>query len=146
MIRYVLTSAAVADKLTAALWGLAVPPGAERTTKGMFGYLTDLSNQKWLAVPDDFSIPVHAEAELDGIADVLQPWIDANQIPADTNEVLTALIESKRGQRLIIWDAFPDFFRFAAKTHEELIAMGLLPPLITYTTPPIHTPPPSADS
>jgi hypothetical protein len=58
-------------------------------------------------VDTDYEINVHADAVLAGIADILQPWIDAGHLPADTNTNLAALVESLRGQRLVVYDAFP---------------------------------------
>ena len=72
------------------------------------------------------SIPVHADAILDGIGDVLQPWIDAGHLPPDTNTTLAALIESKRGQSLVVYEAFPQFFKDQSKTLEQMISAGWL--------------------
>lgn len=130
MIRYVPSSAAAA--LTSALWGLARPAHLRTAddTQGMFGYVDDLQtpSKRWLEVETTFTIPVHPEAELDGIADILQHWIDAGQLPADANTVLAAFIERKRGQHLIVYDAFPQLFKDMSKTHEEMIQAGYLNP------------------
>ena len=95
----------------------------------MFSYITDLVGATWLQVITDFAIDVHPEAELDGIADVLQPWVNEGVLPADTIPNLAAFVESKRGQRLIVWDAFPQLFKDQSKTREELVALGILAPL-----------------
>jgi hypothetical protein len=94
----------------------------------MFAVIEDAqaSPQHWLVVDTDFTIRVHPDAELGDIAQILQPWIDAGHLPADTNTQLAALIESKRGQRLIVYDAFPQLFKDMAKTHEQMVAAGLL--------------------
>ncbi len=130
MIRYVPTSGLpVAEALSAALWELSRPKalqGPKDTTK-MFGSQTCLDGSVWLEVHTTFDIPVHPAAVLNGIADVLQPWIDEGVLPADTNETLGAFIESKRGERLIPWDAFPQFFKDASKSRDELVSLGLLP-------------------
>lgn len=93
----------------------------------MFRTIVCTDSSIWLEIITTFGIPVHSEAVLDGIADVLQPWIDEGTLPADTNEVLAALIESKRGQHLTVWDAFPPFFKDQSKTHQELVDAGLIP-------------------
>lgn len=93
----------------------------------MFDWLDDMLGQRWLVVETTFEIPVHEEAELDGIADILQPWIDGGHMPPDTNTELAALVESLRGQRLVVWDAFPQFFKDMSKTREQMIEDGLLP-------------------
>jgi len=129
MIRYVPSSAA-AD-LTVALWGLARPAHwrTDADTQEMFGFVDDLQtpSMRWLEVETTFAIMVHAEAELGGIADILQPWIDDGSLPANTNTVLAAFIESKRGQSLTVYDAFPQLFKDLSKTHAEMVAAGWLP-------------------
>lgn len=129
MIRYVPSSAA--ENLSDALWGLVRPPqyrGADGTTK-LFPWIDDLQapSKRWLIVDTTFTIPVHADAEYDDIAAILQPWIDGGQLPADTNTVLAAFIESKRGQDLTVYDAFPQLFKDMSKTREEMIGAGYLP-------------------
>ena len=129
MIRYVPSSAA--EALTVALWGLARPAHlrTDSDTWGMFGFVDDLQTPsiRWLEVDTEFTIQVHAEAELDGIADILQPWIDDGSLPANTNTLLAAFIESKRGQSLTVYDAFPQLFKDLSKTQAEMIAAGWLP-------------------
>lgn len=133
MIRFVPSS--VAEKLSDALWGLTRPPQyrkAEDTTK-MFSWVDDSEtpSTRWLIVDTAFTIPVHSDAVLDGIADILQPWIDDGHLPADTNTTLSALVESKRGQDLTIYDAFPQLFKDMSLTTEQMIAAGkLTEPLI----------------
>lgn len=128
MIRYVPSSAA--ETLSDALWGLTRPPQYRETgdTTKMFSWVDDLQtpSKRWLVMDTTFTIPVHAEAELDGIADVLQPWIDDGYLPADTNSVLAAFIESKRGQDLTVYDAFPQVFKDLSLTQEQMIASGKL--------------------
>ena len=60
------------------------------------------------------------------IAVILQPWVDTGHLPADTNAQLAALIESKRGQQLVVYDAFPQLFKDMSKTLEQMISAGLL--------------------
>lgn len=131
MIRFVPSSAA--EPLSQALWGLARPPHVRgpNDTRYLFGWVTALDGSRWLLVPTDYSINVHPEAELDGIADILQPWIDGGHLPANTNTQLAALVEGLRGQRLVVYDAFPQLFKDMSKTREEMIAAGLLavPPM-----------------
>lgn len=126
MIRYVPSSAA--EPLSQALWSLSRPPAlrTEQDTQYLFGWENALDASRWLVVDTEYEIIVHTEAELGGIADILQPWIDAGHLPADTNTQLAALIESKRGQQLVVYDAFPQLFKDMSKTHEQMIAAGLL--------------------
>jgi hypothetical protein len=58
--------------------------------------------------------------------DLFTRLIDAGHLPADTNAQLAALVESKRGGRLLVYDAFPQLFKNMSKTREEMIAAGLL--------------------
>jgi hypothetical protein len=126
MIRYVPSSAA--SELSDALWALSRPPQTRQPqdTQYLFGWVTALDGTHWLQVADDCEIPIHPQAELNGIADILQPWIDGGHLPADTNTQLAALVESLRGQRLVVWEAFPQLFKDMSKTHQEMIAAGLL--------------------
>ncbi len=123
MIRYVPSSAA--DTLSRMLWTLADPQPTRGTT-AMFPTVRALDDSLWLQVETTFSVPVHPDAVLDGIADILQPWIDQGHLPADTNTQLAALVESLRGQRLTVYDAFPQLFKDMSKTHAEMITAGLL--------------------
>lgn len=126
MIIYVPSSAA--EELSRELWALSRPSTISQPgdTEFMFGWIDDVVGQRWIEVHDDFSIIIHPDAELGGIAQILQPWIDAGDLPSDTNAQLAAFIESKRGQRLVVYDAFPQFFKDMGKTYEQMIAAGLL--------------------
>lgn len=126
MRRFVPSSAA--EPLSQALWGLSRPPHVrgEDDTQYLFGWITALDDSRWLQVDTTYEINVHPDAVLDGIADILQPWIDAGHLPADTNTELAALVESLRGKRLVVYDAFPQLFKDMSKTREQMIAAGLL--------------------
>lgn len=125
MTRYIPASAASA--LSAALWALARPDNSGESTQFLFATASATDGSDWLVALDDYDIPIHSQADLGGIAAILQPFIDAKQLPADTNTQLAALVESKRGQRLVVYDAFPQIFKDMSKTREEMIAAGLLP-------------------
>jgi hypothetical protein len=121
--------APLGQALSEKLWQLTRPAGVQQAgdaTTHLFDWVADKTGAIWMIADDQFSIPVHAEAELDGIADILQPFIDAGALPPDTNAVLGAFVESKRGQRLVVYEAFPAFFKAQAKTLEEMIDAGLL--------------------
>ena len=127
MIRY--TPSSVAETLSEALWALSRPSAVRQpgeVTTRLFVPITALDGSTWLQVVDDYEINVHPLAEFNGIAGILQPWIDAGDLPADTNLQLAALVESKRGGKLVPWEAFPQFFKEQAKTLQEMIAAGLL--------------------
>jgi hypothetical protein len=126
MIRFIPSSAA--EPLSNALWSLSRPPAirGEQDTQFLFGWVDALDGSRWLMVDTEYEINVHADAELNGIADILQPWIHGGHLPADTNTTLAALVESKRGGRLVVYDAFPQLFKDMSKTREEMIAAGLL--------------------
>ena len=125
MIRFV--PGTQVEPLTRALWRLAVPDPDAGATDQMFEVVTALDDgATWLMVDTTFTIRVHVDAVMDGIADILQPWIDAGHLPANTNTVLAALVESLRGQRLVVYDAFPQLFKDMSKTHQEMIAARLL--------------------
>lgn len=127
MRRYVPSSAA--EPLSQALWGLSRPPHVRGPddTQYLFGWISDLNGDRWLVVDTEYEINVHPDAVLDGIADILQPWIDSEDLPPDTNTQLAALVESTRGGRLVVWNAFPQLFKDMSKTAEEMQALNLLP-------------------
>lgn len=124
----VYVPAPAAQPLSNALWAMARPSEVRSVadTQYLFGWIDDTTGNRWLVVETDYEIPVHPLAELNGIADIIRPWIDAGNLPADTNATLAALIESKRGGRLVPWQAFPQFFKDQAKTYAQMIAAGLL--------------------
>jgi hypothetical protein len=126
MTRYVPSS--TAESLSNALWGLSRPleTRGPKDTQFLFSWTPALDGTRWLVVDTDYEINVHADAVLAGIADILQPWIDAGHLPADTNTNLAALVESLRGQRLVVYDAFPPLFKSMSKTYPEMITAGLL--------------------
>ena len=115
MIRYIPTAGStVAQDLTEALWALARPPEVRlpgEVTTGLFGCVTCLDDSVCLVVDTEYQITVNEEAVLDGIADILQPFIDAGQLPADTNDNLAAYIEANRGQVITVYSAFPQLFK-----------------------------------
>lgn len=123
--------AAAAEPLSAALWQLSDPANVGQT-HDLFGWIDDLQGARWLVADTTFTIAVHADAVLDGIADILQPWIDQGSLPPDTNTVLAALVESSRGGLLIVYNAFPQLFKDMSKSYAEMIELGHLP------TPPIQ--------
>jgi hypothetical protein len=135
MILFIPSSAA--EPLSQALWCLSRPLAirAEQDTQYLFGWVDALNGSRWLRVETDYIINVHPEAELNGIADILQPWNAAEHLPSDTNTQLAALVESKRGGKLVVYDAFPALFKLydaetnptgQGKTYEMMIAAGLL--------------------
>jgi hypothetical protein len=125
MIRFV--PGTQVEPLTRALWRLAVPDPETGATDQMFEVVTALDDGSlWLMVDTTFTIRVHELAVLDGIADILQPWIDDGSLPADTNEVLAAFVESKRGQDLTVYEAFPQLFKDMSLTTAQMIAAGKL--------------------
>lgn len=125
MIRFV--PGTQVEPLTRALWRLAVPDPETGATDQMFEVVTALDDGSlWLMVDTTFTIRVHELAVLDGIADILQPWIDDGSLPADTNDVLAAFVESKRGQDLTVYEAFPQLFKDMSLTTAQMIAAGKL--------------------
>ena len=126
MIRYV--PSAQAAVLTEHLYGLQRPlavRNAGEITTATFPWCEALNGTRWLVVDTTFTIQVHAEAELDGIADILQPWVGHGLVQGDI-DTLETLVLASRGRTLVVYDAFPQPFRDASKSREEMIAAGLL--------------------
>jgi hypothetical protein len=126
MIRYIPSAAA--ESLSAALLRLSDPHPEGKVSQFLFGSVLDLHGEKWLMVDTTLSLPIHPDAVLNGIADILQPWIDGLHLPAGTNTTLAALVESSAasGERLVVYDAFPQLFKDMSKTYEEMIEEGKL--------------------
>jgi hypothetical protein len=131
MNRYRYIPSSAAESLSAALLRLSDPHPEGKVSQFLFGSVVDLHGEKWLLVDTTLSLPIHPEAELNGIADILQPWIDGGHLPEDTNTTLAALVESQRGGRLVVYAAFPQLFKDMSKTREEMIAAGLLAEPVT---------------
>lgn len=114
MIRFV--PASQGEPLTRELWRLAVPDPEMGATDKMFEVFDDiLDGKRWLMVDTSYAIRVHESAVLDGIADILQPWING------------AYIENMRGQMMIVYDAFPQLFKDLSLDTAQMIAAGRLP-------------------
>lgn len=129
--------ASSAELLSVALWGLARPPAtrSEKDTQSLFPWVTVLDGSLWLMVDTGYQITVHPDAVLGNIAAILQPFIENNQLPETTNAQLAALIESKRGQKLAVYEAFPALFKLKSmenptglgRTREQMIQEKRLP-------------------
>jgi len=127
MIRFIPSSAA--EPLSQALWSLSCPPTSRATsdvTQYLFGWVDALDHSRWLMVDTEYEINVHPDANLGGIADILQPLINAGNLPIDTNTQLATFIESKRGHQIIVYEALPQLFKDMSKTREQMIEAGLL--------------------
>lgn len=123
---YVPSSAA--EDLSNALWGLTRPPEVrtDADTQYLFSWRDDLLGTRQLIVDTEFEILIHPDADYSPIGVILQPWITSGHLPPDTNATLSALIDSKRGQQMVVYDAFPQFFKDQAKTLEQMISAGWL--------------------
>lgn len=138
MIRFVPTDGAqTAERLSAAFFHFSCTESVTRASRLVFPSETCLDGSVWVAVNTEFSVPVLADAVLgQDIADILQPWIDVGLLPASAPAELDAIVQAHRGQRLVLWDAFPQLFKDQSKTREELVSLGLLP------SPALQLPPP----
>jgi len=132
MIRFV--PGTQVEPLTRALWKLAVRNPAVGATDKLFDTVTALDESRWLLVDTTYAIRLHEAAELGEIGGILQDYIDAGTLPPTTNDDLAALIASKRGQMLVVWDAFPQLFKDLSKTTAEMITAGLIDDPVTLGT------------
>ncbi len=123
MTRYVPSS--VAPVLSEAMWRLSVPALATRSTRYLFAWITSLDGSQWLIVDPEQVINVHAEAELGEIAEILAPWVGHGITQGDIDD-LAGVVESHRGGTMAPWEFFPPMFKDLSKSHEEMIAAGLL--------------------
>jgi len=129
MIRYIpVLNPVAAEKLSRSLWALSRPVAVQQSdvTKRLFSTITALDGSIWLKTETDATLPVHQLSELGGIAEVVQPLITAEQLPADTITKLSSAITAAKGSSLNIYGILPAFFKDRSKTHQEMLALGLL--------------------
>jgi len=120
--------------LSEALFALAVPRHLQPSDgkQDAFEVITALNGSPWLVVPDEFTLVMHPQAEINGLADVLQPYESQGYIPAGTIAELDAWIEATRvlptvAERTFCpWDKFPAFFKGLSKSWQQMIDAGLL--------------------
>ena len=120
--------------LSEALFALAVPRHLQPSDgkQDAFEVIEALNGSPWLVVPDEFTIVMHPQAEINGLADVLQPYESQGYIPAGTLAELDAWIEATRvlptvAERTFCpWDKFPAFFKGLSKSWQQMIDAGLL--------------------
>lgn len=126
MIFYTPSSAG--QKLSATLWALARPLQLEGKagTKYMFDTITALDGSKWLLVDTEYQVIIHEDADLSAVATALQPYIASGYLPADALATLSGVIDTHRGQSLVIYTAFPAFFKDQSKTKQQMEDAGLL--------------------
>jgi len=127
----------VAEVLSAKLWALS-DPSPTRGTTALFEVEKALDLSTWLVVPVGASIPLHEAADMDGIAEILHPLV-GHGIEQSDIELLEQMVLSQRGQRLVVYQAFPPIFKLRdasnpngiGRTKAQMIEEGLLPPDIT---------------
>ena len=122
MIVYIPSSAA--EPLSDALWALT-RPSEERgpqDTRYMFTWVQDSNNVRWLVVDTEFSIRVHEDAELGGVETILQDWVNSGHLQPSDITNLQSFIDANRGQNIVVYDAFPAYFKSLAVTQLPLDA------------------------
>lgn len=120
MIHFIpVSSPEVGKDLSYALWSFTRPPQVRVPAElqdDMFAVVVDAGGQWYLAAQDDFDIPVHAEAEIVGIADIL---LGAGLSQTEVDQ-LASLVVALRGQRMRPYDYFPAVFKDAAKLETDI--------------------------
>ena len=117
-----------------ALFALAVPRHLqlEDGRQDAFPVIEALNGSAWLVVPDEFTLVMHPQAEINGLADVLLPYESQGYIPAGTLAAMEAWIEATRvlptvAERTFCpWDQFPAFFKGPSKSWQGMVDAGLL--------------------
>jgi hypothetical protein len=98
-----------------------------------FEVIQALNGAPYLVAPDEFTLVMHPEAEINGLADVLTPYEQAGHIPVGTIAGVDAWIQATRvlptvAERTFCpWEKFPAFFQSASKTWAQMVDAGLLP-------------------
>jgi len=129
--------APAARAMSDALWSLSRPASvrSQDDTQYLFPWVKALDDSRWLVVDTDFEINVHPLADTASIIAVLQPYEDSGALPAGTLEGLSAYVEANRGQKLVVYEAFPALFKLKdtdnptglGRTFEQMIQEKRLP-------------------
>jgi len=130
MIKYIQTSnQSVASNLTSALWSLTRPINIRESndTSNMFATKVMTDGSVWLQVDTNFTIPVHLDADIEPIIDILEPFVALNYIDNIDLQNLIDLIEVSKGNELNVFESFPQFWINSAKTENEIKTMGIWP-------------------
>lgn len=114
------------------LWALS-DSNPMRGTESLFPivYLND--GTTCIEVDTEYSLPVLEGAELNGIADLLRPWVGHGILQSDLDRLDHLVLES-RGTRLAVYEAFPPIFKLKddsnpiglGRTRAQLVAEGRL--------------------
>lgn len=117
-----------AQSLSVALWSLSRPAGlrVQQDTQYLFPWATAVDGSQWLEVDVSYEINVHPQADATQLAAILQPWADADNLMAEPNVQLEAMVDSNRGGKLTAWSVFPQALKDLAKTRQQMIDAGLL--------------------
>lgn len=129
MTKYVpISNEANAFALSDALFALSVPYYLQPKDgiQNAFSVIKASNGSSWLVVPTEYELNIHPESSFETIKNILQIWIDAEKLPKDTNKNLESFIESKKGERIVVWDAFPSLFKDASKSYDEMVKENLL--------------------
>jgi len=116
----VLTPSSNATELTAMLWELS-DPDPTRGTNALFPIVTLNDGTTCLEVDTELSLPILEDAKLNGIADLLRPWVGYGILQSDIDWLEQLVVES-RGSRLVVYRAFPPIFKL--KTAENPNGLG----------------------
>lgn len=104
-------------------------------TTALFSTVEAADKSLWLVVDTELTIRVHPLASFEAVAAFLQSYEDSGALPAGTLEELSAYVEANRGQKLVVYEAFPALFKLAdtdnptglGRTFEQMIQEKRLP-------------------
>lgn len=128
----IITPASRAAELTARLWALS-DPNPTRGTDSLFPIVLLNDGTTCWEVDTEYSLPILEDAELNGIADLLRPWVGHGILQSDIDR-LEELVLENRGKRLVVYRAFPPIFKLRdagnpsglGRTRAQLIEEGKL--------------------
>lgn len=127
MIKYV--PASKNTELSVELFALSRPP-SERMPGEVTGFLCslqkDLKGGLWVKLDDQRQVKVHALANLEGIAKLVQPLMAAGVLAPNTLVILQQKLDAGRGGWINVFDALPDEIKAQAKELPQMIEEGLL--------------------
>lgn len=126
MIQYLPSPAG--ETMSRALWSLSRPAGIWQAgdTQYLFPLVEALDKTWWLEVDPEHVLNIHKRADYAPIAQMLDLVIAAGDLPPDTNEFLSAVVEANRGGSIKFIDALPESLKSKLQTQEQMELAGRL--------------------
>lgn len=123
-----ISSVVVADLLSRRLFELSRPQALEckgcTTTHLLSWIVHPVSGSVMMEIPEGYNMPVHQIADGETVRPIVQPFVTAGKVTKSEVDGLVALVRTKIGERLAVWDIIPNFWKEMNQTREQLVADG----------------------